>query len=53
MNSRLEAQEAPALPSGIPASYDKRLMLASGRASRELGSRIAQRLQVEPVDAGL
>ena len=44
---------APAVPSSIPAGYDKRLMVATGRASQELGSRITERLAVEPVGAGL
>ena len=43
----------PAVPSSIPAGYDKRLMVATGRASQELGSKITERLALEPVDAGL
>jgi len=37
----------------IPAGYDKRLMIAAGRASRALGSRISERLGVGLTDAGL
>jgi ribose-phosphate pyrophosphokinase len=37
----------------ISAGYEKRLMLTAGRASRELGGRIAQRLGVGLTDAGL
>ena len=37
----------------IPADYDKRLMVAAGRASLDLGARIAQRLGVGLTDAGL
>ena len=37
----------------IPAGYDKRLMVAAGRASLELGAKIAERLGVELTDAGL
>ena len=41
-------------PSGvITAKYEKRLMITAGRASRELGGKIADRLGVELTDAGL
>src|SRR5919109_484576 len=53
MSKPLETVTAPMLPSSIPAGYDKRLMLAAGRASRELGAKIADRLQVELTGAGL
>ena len=53
MNQPLETMTAPAATSWIPAGYDKRMMLVPGRASRELGSRIAERLGVVPTDAGL
>ena len=43
----------PVVPSSIPAGYDKRLMVATGRASQELGSKITERLALEPVGAGL
>jgi len=37
----------------IPAGYDKRLMIAAGRASLELGTKIADRLGVDLAEAGL
>jgi ribose-phosphate pyrophosphokinase len=37
----------------IPAGYDKRLMIASGRASLDLGAKIADRLEVDLTDPGL
>ncbi len=37
----------------IPAGYDKRLMVSAGRASQELGGKIAERLGVQLADAGL
>jgi ribose-phosphate pyrophosphokinase len=40
-------------PTSIDAGYDKRLMITSGRASRELGTRIADKLGVELTDPGL
>ena len=46
-------QAAPAVGSFIPAEYDKRLMVAAGRASLELASKIAERLSVGLTDAGL
>jgi ribose-phosphate pyrophosphokinase len=39
--------------SSIQARYDKRLMVTAGRASRELGGKIAEKLGVELTDAGL
>ncbi len=51
--SSLGIQSAPAPGSFIPADYDKRLMIVSGRASLDLGARIAQRLGVGLTDAGL
>src|ERR671924_1207385 len=53
MSKPLETVTAPMLPSSIPAGYDKRLILAAGRASRELGAKIADRLGVELTDPGL
>ena len=53
MNRPLETVEAPAPGSSIPASYDKRLMVAAGRSSRELGAKIADRLHLEVTDAEL
>jgi len=45
--------DPPAAGTFIPAGYDKRLMIAAGRASLELGARIAERLEVGLTDAGL
>ncbi len=45
--------EAFAAAKSLPLGYDKRMMVAAGRASEELGERIAQRLGVELTDAGL
>jgi ribose-phosphate pyrophosphokinase len=53
MNRPVETVAAPARRSRIPAGYDKRLMVTAGRASRELGGRIADRRGVELTDAGL
>jgi ribose-phosphate pyrophosphokinase len=40
-------------PTSIDAGYDKRLMITAGRASGELGTRIAGKLGVELTDPGL
>ena len=53
MSRPLETMTAPAARSSLPAGYEKRLMVAPGRASRELGAKIADRLGVQPADAGL
>jgi ribose-phosphate pyrophosphokinase len=53
VNRPIATEAAPALSTSIPAGYDKRLMLAVGRSSKELGAKIADRLRVEPTDAGL
>ena len=53
MTRILDTATAPALRSSIPIDYDKRLMIAAGRASLELGGRIAERLDVALTDAGL
>ena len=53
MTRILDTATAPALRSSIPAGYDKRLMITAGRASLELGGRIAERLDVALTDAGL
>jgi ribose-phosphate pyrophosphokinase len=37
----------------IPASYDKRLMVAAGRGTQALGAKIASNLGVDLADAGL
>jgi ribose-phosphate pyrophosphokinase len=49
----LETATAPAPPTSIPARYEKRLMITAGRASRELGAKIADRLGLALTDAGL
>ncbi|MEK6228867.1 MAG: ribose-phosphate pyrophosphokinase [Actinomycetota bacterium] len=51
--SPLETQDAPVADSHITAEYDKRLMIAAGRASQDLGAKIAERLGVGLTDAGL
>ena len=53
MNKPLETAEAPVPTRSITASYEKRLMVTAGRASRELGGKIAEKLEVELTDAGL
>jgi ribose-phosphate pyrophosphokinase len=53
MSKLLESSEAPARSRSVSASYEKRLMLTAGRASTELGGKIAEKLAVEPIDAGL
>jgi ribose-phosphate pyrophosphokinase len=50
--SRVEVEPTP-IPTSLPFGYDKRLMLVAGRASLQLGSRIAAKLGVAPTDAGL
>src|SRR5215218_7983275 len=53
MSKPLETATAPAPGTSIPAGYEKRLMVTAGRASRELGAKIADRLDLELTDAGL
>ena len=53
MSKPLETAEAPAIARSIEAGYEKRLMVTAGRSSRELGGKIAERLNVELIDAGL
>ena len=53
MSKPLETAEAPSAVRDIKASYEKRLMVSAGRASRELGGKIAEKLEVELTDAGL
>jgi ribose-phosphate pyrophosphokinase len=53
MNRPVDTATAPAPGTSIPAGYDKRLMVAAGRASRELGGKIAERLGVGLTDPGL
>jgi ribose-phosphate pyrophosphokinase len=52
-NGDLGSSEPPALETFIPAGYDKRLMVAAGRSSVDLGAKIADRLGVGLTDAGL
>jgi ribose-phosphate pyrophosphokinase len=49
----LETATAPAPGTSIPAGYEKRLMVTAGRASRELGAKIADRLGLALTGAGL
>jgi ribose-phosphate pyrophosphokinase len=53
MSRLLEPTEAPTGARSVSATYEKRLMLTAGRASVELGGKIAEKLGVEPIDAGL
>jgi ribose-phosphate pyrophosphokinase len=50
--SSLETETRP-LSTSLPFGYDKRLMIAAGRASRELGAAIAEKMGVGLTDAGL
>ena len=45
--------ESRPLASSLPSGYDKRLMITAGRASRELGAAIADKMGVGLTDAGL
>src|SRR3712207_5472451 len=49
----VEVDTRPAASKSLPIGYDKRLMVAAGRASQDLGNKIADKLGVEPTDAGL
>ena len=42
MSKALDTATAPTLGTSIPAGYEKRLMVAAGRASQELGAKIAE-----------
>ncbi len=53
MSKPLETVTVPAPATSIPAGYEKRLMITAGRASRELGAKIADRLGLALTDAGL
>jgi ribose-phosphate pyrophosphokinase len=53
MNPPVEVEARPALSTSLPIGYDKRMMLVAGRTSKELGSRIAEKLGVALTDAGL
>ncbi|MDX6437635.1 MAG: ribose-phosphate pyrophosphokinae, partial [Gaiellaceae bacterium] len=45
--------EARTSPNILEMGYDKRMMVVSGRASRDLGAKIAAKLGVGLTDAGL
>src|SRR5438067_10473142 len=45
--------ESRPLATSLPFAYDKRLMITAGRASRELGASIAEKMGVGLTDAGL
>jgi ribose-phosphate pyrophosphokinase len=49
----LETATAPGPSLSVHASYDKQLMVTAGRSSLELGAKIADRLGVQLIDAGL
>jgi len=51
--NRLEVESRPSAARDLHVTYDKRLMVAAGRASGELGATIADKLGVELTDAGL
>jgi ribose-phosphate pyrophosphokinase len=53
MSTSLETATELVPSSSIPARYEKRLMVTAGRASRELGGKIAEKLGLELTDAGL
>jgi ribose-phosphate pyrophosphokinase len=53
MSTSLETATELIPSSSIAARYEKRLMVTAGRASRELGGKIAEKLGVELIDAGL
>ena len=53
MSTSLETATELVDSTSIPARYEKRLMVTAGRASRELGGKIAEKLGVELTDAGL
>jgi ribose-phosphate pyrophosphokinase len=49
----LEVETRPVPPTVLDANYDKRLMIAAGRSSEELGAKIADRLGVTLTNPGL
>jgi ribose-phosphate pyrophosphokinase len=53
MNRTLDTVAAPLTSHSIRAGYEKRLMITSGRASMELGAKIADNLELAITDAGL
>ena len=53
MTKPLETMTAPTAATSLPGGYDKRMMIAAGRASQQLGSRIAERIGLSLTGAGL
>ncbi|MGH2838470.1 MAG: ribose-phosphate diphosphokinase [Thermoleophilaceae bacterium] len=51
--STVETQARPVPTRSLRAGYDKRLMVTAGRASMELGGKIAEKLGINLADAGL
>ena len=51
--NRLEVETRHVPARDLHVTYDKRLMIAAGRASEELGGKIADKLGVDLIDAGL
>lgn len=51
--STMETEARPAPTRSMKFGYDKRLMVTAGRASMELGGKIASKLGVDLTDAGL
>jgi ribose-phosphate pyrophosphokinase len=49
----LDVDTSTTMGKSLPIGYDKRLMVAAGRSSGQLATRIADRLGVELTDAGL
>jgi ribose-phosphate pyrophosphokinase len=49
----LDSATAPAFATSIGAGYEKKLMITAGRASFELGGKIAEKLGLGLTDAGL
>ena len=49
----LDVDTRPSIGKSLPIGYDKRLMVAAGRSSRELATKITDRLGVELTDPGL
>jgi ribose-phosphate pyrophosphokinase len=51
--NRLEVETRSVPARDLHVTYDKRLMVAAGRASEELGAKISDKLGVDLIDAGL
>src|SRR2546422_2608496 len=49
----VEVGTAPTHATSLPINYGKRLMVAAGRSSKELGAKIADKLDVDLTPAGL